>query len=51
MLALMTIAESIPNLLVGIAYRESADWGFALKLNMFTGLGLLLGGGVERDFE
>lgn len=43
MLALMTMAEFIPNVLVGVAYRKSADWTLAAKINAFTTIGLALG--------
>lgn len=43
MLALMTVAESMPNQLVGLAYFRSADWLFAMKLNVFCVVGLALG--------
>ena len=43
MLALMTVAESMPNQLVGAAYYQSADWLFALKLNAYAVIGLGLG--------
>eukprot|EP00392_Amoebophrya_sp_AT5.2_P001168 g1170.t1 len=43
MLAVMTVAQSLPNKLVGFAYRRFADWRFALKLNLFCALGLCLG--------
>ncbi|CAD7950649.1 unnamed protein product [Amoebophrya sp. A25] len=42
-LALMTVAESVPNQLVGAAYWRSADWMFALKLNLYTVVGLAAG--------
>ncbi|CAD7972606.1 unnamed protein product [Amoebophrya sp. A120] len=43
MLALMTVAQSLPNNLVGFVYRKSAHWLLALKLNLFCVLGLVCG--------
>ena len=48
MMALMVVAESMPNQVVGAAYWRSANWMFALKLNVFTWVGLAIGSHVAQ---
>ena len=45
----MLMAESIPNFLVAFVYRKQADWGFVIRNNLFTVVGLVIGAFVN-DF-